>query len=150
VPAALLPRPEVFGQTATITATSGEDTLLVEVYDLGGRLSAQPILAPGEAAHAGQLLQLAVDPGWDRVQWGTTAALFVPRPGTSPWDFSVPITPPSAGVLEVQLPSAMPSGPTEIEIWLNAQPVITRCEGGGACSAQVVAVKFDAVLNTVP
>src|SRR4051812_15938098 len=56
-PIATVPRPAAFGRTATITATSGGDTVLVEIADLGGKLDAQPILAPGEVVHVGQLVR---------------------------------------------------------------------------------------------
>ncbi|HEY8209349.1 MAG TPA: hypothetical protein VIG99_17795 [Myxococcaceae bacterium] len=149
-PLAIVPRPAVFGETATITATSGGDALLVEVEDLGATLGAHPILAPGEVVHAGQLVRLAIDPGFDRVRWGDTATLSVEQGSSVIWGI-VPVAPPSAaGVLEVQLPDTMPPGPTNIAFWPQAHPVSTRCEGAGGCAFSPAVVEFKVVVDTVP
>jgi hypothetical protein len=150
-PFAELPSPVVFGQTATITATSGGDTVLMEMEGVGTKLDAHPILAPGEVVHAGQLVRLAIDPGFDRVQWRDTALVTMGQYPDTLWEH-VPIAPPSAaGVLEVQLPGTMPPGPTNIALLVQAHPVVTRCEGAGSCVVpDTLSVQLDVLVDTVP
>jgi hypothetical protein len=147
----VITRPGALGVNSTITATSGGDTLVAEVADLGSNLSAHPILAPGEAVHAGQLVRLAVDPGFDRVQWSDFASVSVQNGGDPVWT-TVSISPPSAeGVLEVQLPSTLPSGAMRVLVGVKGFPAITRCEGAGRCvAAPSTMVDCTAQFDTVP
>ena len=134
LPGAFIQRPSILGVTSTITATSGGDTMVMEVADLGSNLSAHPILAPGEWVHAGQLVRLAVDPGFDRLEWPDSAEVSV-QVGSNVQRGYPRISPPSAeGVLEVQLPSTLPAGPTRVLMSVMGHPRITRCEGPGACA----------------
>jgi hypothetical protein len=150
-PWAALRRPDGYDQTATITASAGGDALTVEIEDMGQRLGAHPVLAPGEVVHVGQMVQLALDPGWDRVQWGDIAAVSVQQGQAVSWEH-VPLSPPAAGVMEVQLPSSLPPGPTHVGISVNGpRPTIARCDGPSSCLVpSSVTVFFDVVVDTVP
>jgi hypothetical protein len=145
-------RPGFVGDMATFTATSGGDTMVMEVEGLGAMLTAQPILAPGEEVHVGQLLQLQVGPGFDDVQWeGGSITVAVVNGSQVAWE-SVPTSSPSAaGVLQVQIPSTLPPGSMRISAFMTAQPRITRCEGAGACSVpSSLGVDLNVELDLVP
>ncbi|HEY8210306.1 MAG TPA: hypothetical protein VIG99_22635 [Myxococcaceae bacterium] len=133
-PSAPVSRPGPFDQKATITATSGGDALLMEVEDVGAKLDAQPMLAPGEQVHVGQLVHLAVGPGFDRVQWPQSATATVHQGSAFIQAADVPISSPSAaGVLDLQLPGNLPSGTMHVTIDAITHPRVTRCEGPDAC-----------------
>lgn len=151
LPWAWIPKAGVLGVTSTITASTGGDTVVAEVADMGSNLPAHPILAPGESVHAGQLVRLAVDPGFDRVQWPSEAVVSVQN-GSDFQSRVVPISPPSeAGVLEVQLPSTMPAGSTEVKVAPTIRPTILRCEGAGGCSLHgTMEVNLSVQLSVVP
>ncbi|HEY8209351.1 MAG TPA: hypothetical protein VIG99_17805 [Myxococcaceae bacterium] len=150
-PGAQLPAPLVFGQAVTITATTGGESVVMEIEGVGSTLGAHPILAPGEVVHRGQLVRLAIDPGFDRVQWEGTAEVSVETQQFTRSE-SVPVAPPSAaGELEVQIPITLPAGPTHILLRPKAHPVNTRCEGIDSCIVpETISVHVDVVVNTVP
>jgi hypothetical protein len=151
IPFAVLPRPESFGETATLTATSGGDTVLIEAEDFGRTLGARPMLAPGEVVHVGQRVQLALDPGFDRLSWGNIAVMSVQQGSALSSEWTPIEAPSAAGVLEVQLSNKLPPGPTRVEVGTDILPRITRCEGTNFCSFPGrVAVSIDVVVNTVP
>ncbi len=151
LPGAFIHRVGILGVTSTVTASTGGDTMVMEVADLGSNLSAHPILAPGEWVHAGQLVHLAVDPGFDRVEWPESAQISV-EVGSNVQRGYAPISPPSAeGVLDVQLPSTMPAGPMRVLVSVTGHPRITRCEGPSACATRSWStVDFTAQFFAVP
>jgi hypothetical protein len=150
-PSAFILKAGVLGVTSTITASTGGDTMVAEVQDLGAMLPSEPILGPGETVHVGQLVRFAVGPGFDRVQWPSVAFLSVPDRIPIPSD-SVTISPPSAdGVLEVQLPSTLPAGTTQVDTPVEILPKITRCEGSGGCFITgSMEVSFSGRVNVLP
>jgi len=149
-------RPRPILQTATVEASCGEDRQLVEIEGLGSNLEGEPLLTPGEAAHPGGSLQIALEPGFDRLEWpGAGSLVSEPDPSRANVPTTVFFAPPSQdGILKVTLPVTLPPGPTHLLIELSATPRITRCEGLGACAwnplEDKAPVRLDVAFDVAP
>lgn len=148
MPAVEVPRPSGAAEHATITITSGSDRLVAELDGLGSNLGGQ--LAPGAVAHPGDIVQLALAPGFEGLQWPSTAEERVD--GVDRVETISLVTPSADGTLQVRLSGALPPGLAHVHAVAARRPAIAGCEGTTLCewldlAANVVMVNVDVAFD---
>ena len=154
-PGFLFSRPRPLMQIVTVEASCGGERQLVEIEGLGANLAGEPILAPGEAAHPGGSLQIALEPGFDRLELAGAGSLVQESPSQAAVPVTVQLAPLSHdGILKVTLPVTLPAGRTHLIVELKSTPRITRCEGHGECAWNTVQdkvpVRLDVAFDVAP
>src|SRR5262249_6413372 len=61
--------PQSFGERTVVEARCEEDVVNVEIDGLGQILGGRLVVAPEEQIHVGQTVQIALEPGFDRMGW---------------------------------------------------------------------------------
>lgn len=124
--------PALVGEDAVLIIRSGGEEVDVDIQGVGTTLSGHPVLAPGEAIHAGDLIHVALDSGFDRAIWSEALgpAVTDSRLTRSPLSLSSPVP---EGVLDVQLPGDLAAGRAHLQAGLRLFPSFTGCQGPVAC-----------------
>lgn len=130
-PSFLFDRPATLQQTTVVEMSCGGDHLLAELGQVGRSLGGQLVLAQGAQVHVGQAVRIALEAGFDRMEWSGAGEAFVEGAGQPA---TLTVAPPSPdGMLDVQLPATLPPGRTHVRIHPTNPPAILRCEGTDTC-----------------
>jgi hypothetical protein len=126
-------RPGLLSEPIVLSITSGGEELVVEGEGMGSTLSGAPILAPGQAIHAGDRIQVALGGGFERGRWSQVfGALLEAADSTmTPISFSPPS---AAGVLDVQLPPGLPAGRAHLRADVPVDPSFSNCGAPLGCA----------------
>jgi hypothetical protein len=144
MPLVEVPRPEGAAERATLTITSGDDRVVVEVDGMGSKLGGQLLVAPGAVVRPGETVQIALAPGFNDLQWPASADQRVD--GVDQTEKIPLVASTGDGVVVLRLSGSLPPGPTHVHAVAARTPVIARCDGPNACrwlDANVVPVTLD-------
>ncbi len=137
----------------TLEISSGEDRVIATVEGLGQIIDGSLLGAPGALVHPGDPIRVALGPGFDRVRWPPFSSLVaVEQSGQVGTEIDV-ASPSASGVIDVQLPAALPPGRAHLEMSWDNLPTFPRCEGAGGCTwftGRVVIVSLDLAFDVSP